>query len=162
MINTPSFLIHGKQDEVINYTNAIKLKTIFTDLIEWYPKKANHYNITTLYRNKIYSKIKFFLNRSDIKDEVKNIASEINIDILKNHNRNRNMAYQGYNGYQGTQKVVNMNFEENFFVSQKVNSWQSGKNCFDSISLLKNELSGVASSCSTFEPSYYPFEKKGY
>ena len=62
LLNIPIFVIHGMLDNVVRYFLSISFMQKINNKLEWYPKKASHFDIVDLYRTKILDKIKKFIN----------------------------------------------------------------------------------------------------
>lgn len=75
----PSFIVHGESDTVVpvEQSKAIADQLRFT--FTWYPQKANHYNIISMYRSKFYSKLlKYFTYLKENRNKNKKNALDIN------------------------------------------------------------------------------------
>ena len=57
----PVFVVHGKLDNVIPIEHSYDIVKQLKNSMTWYPNKATHSNLTTLYRQKYYAKLKTFL-----------------------------------------------------------------------------------------------------
>ena len=96
-INCPVFIIHGKNDELINITHCINMAKKVKKLKEWYPELGTHNNIPTFYRIEYYKELKQFLHSltPQNNNEWKNIHCDISykstfIDYLPSHSKIRN------------------------------------------------------------------------
>ena len=65
----PVFIIHGKQDDLIKFSQCKNMSKKVKKLREWYPAEGNHNNIITRYRFKFYQNVKNFI---DIINETNN------------------------------------------------------------------------------------------
>ena len=57
----PVFVVHGKLDNVIPIEHSYDIVKELKNSMTWYPNKATHSNLATLYRQKYYAKLKTFL-----------------------------------------------------------------------------------------------------
>ena len=86
-LNIPIFVIHGMLDNVVRYFLSISFMQKINNKLEWYPKKASHFDIVDLYRTKILSKIKKFLEdnnllNGDYSNEEDYLLNNIDVDNM--------------------------------------------------------------------------------
>ena len=57
-----TFLIHGKNDNVVRYLISLSLAKRMYNVIEWYPKEGTHYNLINNTRNEFLILVKKFIS----------------------------------------------------------------------------------------------------
>ena len=60
-INSQVFIIHGKLDDLVQNDYIMTLAKSIKNLTEWYPSKANHFNVLDEIRRKFYGRVNNFL-----------------------------------------------------------------------------------------------------
>lgn len=83
-IDCPTFLIHGKSDEVIFISNSYEISKKVKNSNTWFPRKGDHHNIFTRYRRKFFDKINIFIEKVNIFHSNTNDTTDssiLNIDM---------------------------------------------------------------------------------
>ena len=130
-VNCPIFLIHGKKDEIIPFSQSEEMAKYIKIKHEWYPKNGDHGNILTKYRSKFFTKCKIFIenliyfeNKNTLmKNSVvlKTYASFDDLNRLSINLENHNPFMK--HGFSSSENVCNLNktqFENDSFTNGKI------------------------------------------
>ena len=134
----PVFLIHGKKDIIVRYFLSLSFGQRFNYKKEWYPKNGDHFNILNELREKLYIKIKKFLdnlgNENFFEVKHKNEIVETNLEenkLIFNEMYNSNIS-----GNFGMKINNNDNNNENSNSDntiQKDDDFNNENKCFENI-----------------------------
>lgn len=79
----PTFIVHGESDTLIPVNQSKEIASQLRFSFTWFPQKANHYNIISMYRSKFYTKlIKFFTYLKENRNRNKKNALDMNDQSL--------------------------------------------------------------------------------
>jgi hypothetical protein len=109
-LKCPTFLIHGKRDKVVKYIDTINLGKNIKNLFEWYPKKADHHNLISMYRSKLYSKLKIFLGQVENNKFTNSSSAEDETNCF---------SFKKFSQLKSSSKNVYIKFEDNFILTDE-------------------------------------------
>ena len=143
----PVFLIHGKKDIIVRYFLSLSFGQRFNYKKEWYPKNGDHFNILNELREKLYIKIKKFLdnlgNENFFEVKHKNEIVETNLEenkLIFNEMYNSNIS-----GNFGMKINNNDNNNDNSISDnniQKDDEFNNENKCFENI-IINNDNNNI-------------------
>jgi hypothetical protein len=102
-----TFLIHGKNDNVVRYLISLSLAKRMYNVIEWYPKEGTHYNLINNTRNEFLILVKKFISGNV---EIQNKKLKRNtINFFKNKENQLNNSENKYLNLSDTEINTNLN-----------------------------------------------------
>ena len=102
-----TFLIHGKNDNVVRYLISLSLAKRMYNVIEWYPKEGTHYNLINNTRNEFLILVKKFISGNV---EIQNKKLKRNtINFFKNKENQLNNSENKYLNLSDTEININLN-----------------------------------------------------
>ena len=102
-----TFLIHGKNDNVVRYLISLSLAKRMYNVIEWYPKEGTHYNLINNTRNEFLILVKKFISGNV---EIQNKKLKRNtINFFKNKENQLNNSENKYLNLSDTEININSN-----------------------------------------------------
>lgn len=140
-VNCPIFLIHGKKDEIIPFSQSEEMAKYIKIKHEWYPKNGDHGNILTKYRLKFFTKCKIFIENL-IYLENKNTMIKNSVDFKTSpsyHDLNRlSINLENHNpfmkhGFASSENLCILNktqFENDSFLNGKIQTVDRYENIF--------------------------------